>query len=43
MRSSDPLDSSVLLVKLMKGGKHRVRRVEEGQDVLAYLMVYILS
>ena len=28
MRSSDPLDSSVLLVKLMKGGKQRVRGVE---------------
>ena len=48
MRRSDPLDSSNLLIKLMKGGKQRVRGVEEleleeRQDVLAYLMVYILS
>ena len=28
MRSSDLLDSSVLLVKLMKGGKQRIRGVE---------------
>ena len=43
MRRNDPLDSSVLLVKLMNYGKKRVGGVEEGQDVLAYLMVYILS